>query len=291
MPQVSMESAHLHNAQNSWMLPEAKSEDLLYVTSQSFHPANEVLVFSYPGEQLVGKLAGFKEADGSCTDAAGDVFIADIGAAEVVEYAHGGSKAIKRLRDASSGFIPSGCAVNSTTGDLAVTSGFSVFVYANAKGKPKYYYNLLIGAAHSCAYDNKGNLFIAGGVLAELPKRGDKIIRLSVRRGKIDRPGAVQWDGKYFVVGRGGENGSTEVDRLSVSGSKATIEARIPLEGSTSVVDFWIYDGTLIAPNFLSSPCSKKPGCVENYDYPQGGNATKTLKVYYPSAATISIAK
>ncbi len=43
------------NNSRSWMDPDAKSKDLLYVTNPG---ANEVLVYSYPQDKLVGTLGG-----------------------------------------------------------------------------------------------------------------------------------------------------------------------------------------------------------------------------------------
>jgi hypothetical protein len=62
----------------SWMLPEAKSEDLLYVSE-----VGTVTVYSYPQGKLEGKLRGFFDATGECVDAKGDVYIADNGYGKV----------------------------------------------------------------------------------------------------------------------------------------------------------------------------------------------------------------
>ena len=101
----------------SWMLPEAKSEDLMYVTNYS-----DVLVFSYPQGKLVGTLKGFYSAGGDCVDGKGDVFIDDDKPLVVYEYAHGGTKRIATFPTKTAGLL--GCAVNPKTGDLATSGGF-----------------------------------------------------------------------------------------------------------------------------------------------------------------------
>ena len=52
-PQTSAVARHADRGK-SWMLPEAKSKDLLYVST-----SDSVYVFSYPKGTLVGTLTGF----------------------------------------------------------------------------------------------------------------------------------------------------------------------------------------------------------------------------------------
>lgn len=94
------------------MAPEAKSEDLLYVST-----SGGVAVYSYPAAVLVGTLSLLSPA-GLCADNAGNVWIT--GNQQIFEYAHGGSQPIATLDD--SGYSSKGCAVDPTTGDLAVTN-------------------------------------------------------------------------------------------------------------------------------------------------------------------------
>jgi len=72
----------------SWMLPEAKGDDLLYLVSNG---DNATYVYSYPTAKLVGTLVGGGQY--ACADKAGDVFIAS--EAGLTEYLHGGTKPIK----------------------------------------------------------------------------------------------------------------------------------------------------------------------------------------------------
>ena len=73
----------------------AAAGPLLYVSDIG---AEDVDVFSYPGGKQVGKLTGFSEPAGLCTDRKGDVFVVDSGSDRILEYAHGGTSPIATLR-------------------------------------------------------------------------------------------------------------------------------------------------------------------------------------------------
>jgi hypothetical protein len=102
------------NRGRSWMLPEAKMQDLLYVSSSTATGAYQVSVFSYPGGRQVGTLS-VSAANGLCSDKVGNVYIVED--PDVVEYAHGGTYPIATFDDLL--FPTNGCAVDPTTGDLA----------------------------------------------------------------------------------------------------------------------------------------------------------------------------
>ena len=81
----------------SWMAPDAKAQNLLYLTN---YGANNVLVFSYPQDKLVGTLTGpFDLPDGDCTDKKSDVWIVNNVFEGIVEYKHGGTNPIATLQD------------------------------------------------------------------------------------------------------------------------------------------------------------------------------------------------
>jgi hypothetical protein len=128
----------------SWMAPDTKKRDLLYVSDSFPYGSNDVYVYSYPKGKLKGTLTGFNEPSGQCVDKAGDVFIANFGASQILEYAHGGTSPIKTLSDPD--YYPLGCSVDPTTGNLAVTNRLStsftagdVAIYADASGTPTSY--------------------------------------------------------------------------------------------------------------------------------------------------------
>ena len=222
----------------SWIAPNVKKGDLLYVSDAG---TEDVYVFSYPTGRLKGKLVGFSQPQGLCADVAGNVFIANAGASEIIEYAHAGTSPIATLSDATR--HPIGCSVDATTGNLAV-SNFegSVSIFKSARGKPKTYiaHNIIL-TGYFCSYDDEGNLYFDGSndvdfALVELPKGHNRFTTITLNR-IIYFPGGVQWDGKYLAVGEQGSGyGSTIYDvQITKSGaakSEGTVVRTIPLNAS-----------------------------------------------------------
>src|SRR5580700_4427081 len=158
MPRSSAIATHAAH-RTSWMLPEAKSEDLLYV-SDTF--LGDVFVFSYQKHNQVGDLTGLNAA-GLCVDAKSNIFVTNTYPKQVLEYAHGGTQPIRILENA--GNAPGACSVDPTTGNLAVSSFKGpdlLLVYKRARGTPKVYTDPDMAYMFFCAYDDKGNLFLDG---------------------------------------------------------------------------------------------------------------------------------
>src|SRR5581483_3687913 len=147
-------------ASHSWMSPQSQSGALLYVTDAK---SNDVLVYSYPQGEQVGTLGGFGSPRSECVDAAGDVWIADTGGDNVIEFPHGGSKPVASLDIAGT---PTGCSVDPVNGNLAVSggvSGLTVSVFRRTQhgwGSPMRYNDPDITAAGFCGYDAAGDLFV-----------------------------------------------------------------------------------------------------------------------------------
>ena len=186
---------------SSWMLPEAKSEDLLYISN-----VYTVTVYSYPQGKLVGTLKHFYLPGGECSDRSGHIFIVDGGL--IYEYAHGGKKPIDTLSTSPLG--GQGCASDPTTGNLAVALDYGdsygyLAVYSQAKGTPILYSNGKM-LFNFCGYDDSGNLYADGifeGVglgFVELSKGGSSLVNLTLDQS-LEAAGAVQWDGKYLAIG------------------------------------------------------------------------------------------
>ena len=268
----------------------AAGGDLLYVSDTQ---TGAVYVFSYPKGQLKATLPGFTDPGGECVDAHGNVFVTNTGASNVLEYAHGGTSQIATLKDA--GYFPIGCAVDPTTGNLAVTnfstSGSApgdVVIYKHAKGRPTGHFryrgidNMLL-----CGYDDAGNLFVdglsAGSAFAfvELRAGGAKLTNVTLDQS-IANPGGVQWDGKYVAVG---DQATNVIYRFSISGNKGTKVGTTTLAGANEVFQFWI-DGTrVVGPDAYRAN-------VGIWKYPAGGSPTKTISgVYVPLGATVSKAQ
>ena len=126
MPERATANGHAR----SWMLPEAKGDELVYLAGQQ----GDTYVYSYPSGKLVGTLSGLGGGQYECVDRVGDVFITT--PTGIYEYAHGGTQPINFLPLAHS----SGCAIDPVTGNLAVVAiGPTIYVYANAQGNPTAY--------------------------------------------------------------------------------------------------------------------------------------------------------
>src|SRR5579863_9530366 len=274
-------------AHGSWMLPQAKNEDLLYVTN-----VYTVTVYSYPQGQLVGTLSNFYKPYGLCADKAGDVYVTDTTFAKIYEYKHGGTKPIATLKDPQ--HQPEGCAIDPVTGDLAVANyetaenyPGNVAVYRKARGFPRSYIAQTMYYYYFCGYDDKGNLYVDGlnnggfgFEFAELHKGGDYLKNILLP-GSISFPGGIEWDGQYVAVG----DDQSTIDRFSFTSSGATLEGSTALDGAGNVAQFWIDGSTLIAPNQFASGSN-----VLFYNYPSGGTPTQTLTdgVFYPVNAVVS---
>jgi hypothetical protein len=237
------------SVQTHWSDPAARGS-LLYVSANSY-----VNVYLYPTRKLVGTITGLQEATGLCADKSGDIWIADSDAYEILEFAHGGTNPIKTLSDS---YGPEGCAVDSQTGDLAVTNyagagGKStrgaVSIYARGRGTPTVYRVAAVYHPYFCGYDDRGNLFVDG-------VRGSKFEFASLMRGharfsnvRLDQsfssmPGAVQWDGKHLAVG---DQQGANVFQFDVKGNIGTEVGAVPVK--TGIEQFWIQSDTIVGPD------------------------------------------
>lgn len=274
----------------SWMVPDAKSSDLLYIADDG---TNDVYAYAYPHIKLKGALTGFVEPYGECVDNVGDVFIADMGASDIVEYAHGGTSPIAVLSDP--GYVPVACSVDPTSGTLAVTNDQkesggqgTVVIYKHAKGRPKAYYtDPVMAEVGYCDYDNKGDLFVdglaSGGAFrfAEIPAGSTSFRNITLSQ-PIGSPGGVQWDGRHIAVG---DRVINVIYEFIIKGKKGTEVGTTPLIGATEVDDFWIDRPNVIGPDFGAKD-------VGIWPYPSGGSPKKTIAgLTQPVGAVISVAK
>lgn len=287
MPQSHAIATHDHGG--SWMLPEAASQDLLYVSDEA-----TVAVYSYPHGKLEGKLRGFFITQGMCVDTKGDVYVADQGYGQVYEYKHGSKKRIKDLGPGDA----VDCSLDPTSGDLAATdlqgqgtSGHgNVAIFTNASGNPTYYSAPGFDEYFFCGYDDKGNLFVDGisqpgtghFIFAELPKGSNTFKDITLNQ-YIGWPGGIQWDGKYIAIG---DQLSPNIYRFAISGTQGTLVGVTPLDGATYVKQTWIQGNRIMAP---SEP-SGQTGYTLIYKYPGGGTAVKKITggVHSPQGATVS---
>ena len=273
----------------SWMLPEAKGSDLLYLTSPEL-----VSVYRFPGGHKVGELSlSSAYLYGECTDTSGDVFVVDYDYG-AYEYAHGETAVLASIYNPLT--HSHSCSVDPVTGDLAITSDayrkvLSIYKYSPKRGWsfPKTYTAETVRYAYNCAYDDRGNLYVdgtpnpnSGFALAELPRGASKLEVVQLNQ-VIGAPGQVQWDGKYLAVGDMSSS-PTIVYRFSMSGSTGTEEGSLELTGSTHVSNFWIRDGILVGPDNHQDEAGFWP-------YPGGGDETRHLELPLAFGATVSLAR
>jgi hypothetical protein len=277
--------------QHSFMLSQAKSQPLLYISDAG---TNDVYVYSLPSGKRVGMLGGFDEPQGECSNGAGDVFVTNTQKSEILEYAHGGTKPIARLKD--HGFYPVGCSIDPTTGNLAATNIFatdgrygSVAIYKGASGSPTRFTDSNIYYYYFCGYDNRGNLYVDGYTpdnafaFAELASGSSTFLNVALDQ-TIYVPGMVQWDGKYVTIGdqEYDERSASILYEFTIRGSAGFLEDMTPLTGARDVVQAWIDGHTAYAPD------SQKTD-VGFYHYRSGGAPYKTLAgLFTPIGSTVS---
>ena len=294
-PQTSAIAAHAGRG-TSWMLPEAKREDLLYVSDDL---ANDVYVLSYPQGKLVGTLTGFFSPLGECVDTVGDVWVSNFSPPAFIEYAHGGTTPIATLSEP--GGEPQSCSVDPTSGNLAVVgySASTIAVYPHAQGTPTLYSDPDFGSYIYCTYDGAGNLFADGqntnfNLLAELPQGGSTLrdVTLSSRLPAF----SMQWDGQDLAIATipNHAHGPTLIDRVQVSGTAATIIGSISLDSrgnrhETQEVQYWVQGHTIVGPDKIGDRYS----FIEFWHYPAGGNPSNVVRDIgrQPWGVTVSLAQ
>jgi len=272
-----------------WVSAGQKKHDLLYVSNVKDGLVN---VYDYQHRTLVGILTGFTSPRGECANAAGDVYITDAFAGTITEYEHGGKKPLQVLADDY--YEPLSCAVDHTTGNLAVANsstysneGGNLAIYPGGTGKPVFYGPPSGGAIQfgGCAYDDHGNLFTSAGASTTyqafyyyyyLPKKSTQLRLISISApGSSQVAGTVAfWDGQYWVV-----VSDNKLYRYSI-GTKAHYIDAVVLSGAYS-----LYGQLSIYQKHWKSLGSKVVGAAGNqsqdvvayWDYPAGGDPIATI--------------
>jgi hypothetical protein len=280
----------------SWMSPSAMtSKALLYISDAGTF---EVHAYAFPSLKLMGTLTGFSRPQGECSDKDGDVWITNTNGQNVLEYAHGGTSAIADLADPAG--YPAGCAVDPSTGDLAVTNLYDisgsgeVLVYKNARGTPRPYSNHALHYCYFDAYDQNGNLYVSGTslggtyLLAMLKPGGTSLSRMTLTGGTIYFPGGVAWSGSSLVLGdqKCRDERASCLYRASVSGMTAHITGMMALKDACDVAQTAIADERVAGGDY--EYCGARRSSVDIWPYPGGGTPSKRGDVETPVGATIS---
>jgi hypothetical protein len=256
------------------------NEDLLYVSGGRL--MNRVFVFTYPSGRHVITLTkpnGLLRPSAVCADASQNVWISRVDPSEMIEFAHGGTTPLATLPD-NYGSAAS-CSVDPKTGNLAVANlfgangyGSNMIVYATAQGTPSVYSIPKFEYVWGCAYDASGDLFASGEVynsgaaVAELPAGGSEFKDLKVSRSLENTATGLQWDGTYLDLGV-----DTQIYRLLISGSRATVKKRITLLDADREWAFYFFvdGGTVI------SHVEPSLGAVGLWSLPSGGAPTQII--------------
>jgi hypothetical protein len=298
------------NLGRSWVAPGIKRAPRLLFISD--YGASDVLIFTMPDMVLKGTLTGFSYPEGECSDSSGNIWIANAGGFQILEYSRTGTL-LNTLSD-SYGF-PASCAFDKH-GNLAVaniessTAGAgNIVVYPNATGSGTVYTNPSFFQYFFVGYDPNGNLFFDGtnssrtsSYLAELPAGSSNTTLINLSGGTLYLAGFVQWyrNGNYLALGDQtcGANFSC-VYSVSISGSTGTIT------GTTYLGDFEDYEVCDLAQGVIAAngerylagadyeaPCGFTPtSTADRWPWPGGGVPTHyndTASFVEPIGAAVS---
>lgn len=266
----AMPQSRLYVAAGRVLPATSSSDSLLYASGYS----TGIYMLSYPSGQFVGEFGpGVEKIAGMCPDAAGDVYVVgfDPGDSTILEFAHGGTKSIWSTQLYS--YMASSCAVDPTTGNLAVDVQYNLYedeiaIYPNDSGSPTLY-SIPNDTAPPlyCAYDDAGDLFAEAyenkdnrWSIAELPAGGSAFTSLPLSKPHLHALGPMQWASPYLAVAAPGG----VVYHFSVSTSGVKDAGRTIAAGKGEPT--WI-EGS----DVLIGPYGRKSKELAFWNYPQGG--------------------
>ena len=288
----------------SWMLPEAKNSDLLYISTS----AGTVDVYDYNSRIQVGSLTGFENPGGECVDKTGDIWITNSDASNVLEYAHGGTTPMQTI---NTNGHPFGCSVDAN-GDLALAvtpngnvSKIQIFKVGSLNGA--IYHDTHCDPLWTPGYDINGNLSFEGEQLSqysykinvcELPAGSTSVRRVEFNK-KIRGLGGIMWDGKYVTL-----VDTTNGIHTAIYQATEGLFGKLTLVGTTQLTDTACND-TTIRQIFIvgkyNTPINNAQGhqvlggnqtCYNDFDgwsYPQG-KYKWALSLRFGQGETVSLA-
>lgn len=283
-------SGHSTESAESWILPQAKNEPLVYVSS-----IGAIYVFDYPARHLVGKIYDYRYPLGLCSDPQGNVYVSEYAYAELTEYAHGATSPTRTLSDPQSD--PRGCAVDPLTGNIAIANNDpgGVAIFPNGTGTP-ITYSAPVAYPNACAYDASGNLFVDGGsgfALAELPRGSNAFESVNLNKS-ISGADGITWDGTYLALQD--YDVPDAIYRFSIAGSTGTLESTVTLDGPLYRPElgnqFAVHDGKVIMP-YDARDLRNGPGKLGVWAYPAGGKLLEKhghLNAYDLFGVAVSVA-
>jgi hypothetical protein len=277
----------------TWLSPDIpKTTRVLFVTDSS---TGDAYLFKAATLKHLGTITGLSDPQGACSDNKGNVWIANWGAGNIVEYSHEG--VLENTLTDSTG-TPAGCAWDPTTGNLAVTNiddtgsePGAVLIYHHASGSPSAYRNNAQHLYFFAGYDTKGNLFFDGEnssgtfMLSELSKGAVKASTIEIIGGTIYFPGTVEWyaTGNYLIVGDQscGDINAACLYHLSIAKKAGTIKGKTGLKGYTGDNLCDLVQGTEYGTQFLGSDynyggssCTGPASTTYTWSFPAGKDPT-----------------
>ncbi|HEX3671744.1 MAG TPA: hypothetical protein VHT92_08605 [Candidatus Cybelea sp.] len=223
------------NHRKSWISADAKRAPRLLFISD--YGADDVDIFTMPKMALKGQITGLSFPEGECADASGNIWVANTGASAMQLYSRTGTL-LKTLSVA--GEYPSGCAVNKSNGDLAVTNientsggpgNVTVFAHASGVGTP--YTNPSLYLYFFVGYNNAGDLFFDGmdssritSYFAELPSGSGSTRLITLSGATLHVPGMIQLYRPFGYLALGdqacGGNPASCIYLVSIYGTTGT---------------------------------------------------------------------
>jgi hypothetical protein len=279
------------------MSPDAKTlPRLLYLSDLGGYVVH---VYRFPSLNVAGKLTGFIAPQGLCTDARGNVWVTDTLTYQIIKFAHGGTKRLATLADPVG--MPAGCAVDPTSGNLAVTNvmdfsgAASVLVYTHARGTPLVYGNPAQAYDYFAAYDANGDLYVSGSspqagyALSVLAHGTSSLSIVKVAGATIYFPGTVAWKGSTLMLGdQTCKNTSAScLYKATVSGKTVHITGSISLGGSCDVAQVWVGAAQIVGGNDEAN-CRYGRSTVDRWPDAGGKPLASRSGVRMPVGVTVS---
>ena len=192
--------------------------DLIYVTT-----TKAVVMLTYPDGKVVGTIPwqGTSLDSSICSDPnTGNVFIPEGNSSsdsKIYEYAHGATTPMATLSLPPGDSEPNGCAVDPTTGNLALivwtppTNQNAFLVYPGGTGTPVTYVDKKNRGLFYAAYDDSGDLFSFSGrfglSIAEVRQGTSKFNYLKLADCEGCSWSKLVWDGTYLTLAYFGNSG------------------------------------------------------------------------------------
>jgi hypothetical protein len=271
------------------------SGDLLYIghavrIGSGFQ--GELSDFTFPGGKSVSTIDLPGLATGVCSDSSGNVWVMVLTnhAYNMYEYAHGGTTPITTIHILHPHDFAQDCAVDPTTGDLAVLTGGTgsrlsgyAEIWAGARpGKPAIF--SIPFTPTSCTYDGNGNLFADGWIgstvlfnLAELSNGSRSFARVTLDKTPANYPGNLRWDGRYVDVADNNFRGYGKLYRVEISAYKGHIAGIVRPNKMTYMAVFDVLGSQLVGTS------GNEGKSVGFWNYPGGGKRLMMLPRFpYP---------